>query len=105
MSAPLAVAAQGGDGRWRWPIDPRVYDTTPVVRAAEAVAIAGLGAGNLRRLGRCDLAAGGWQLIRRLLRPLDDAAAALESPPTSHCHRAMLDATAVVLLRCARTGR
>jgi integrase len=105
VSAPLAVEAEAGDGRWRWPIDPRVYDTKPAVRATEAAAIADLGAGNLRRLGRCDLAAGGWQLIRRLLRPLDDAAAALESPPTSHCHRAMLDATAVVLLRCARTGR
>jgi hypothetical protein len=86
VSAPLAVAAEGGDGRWRWPIDPRSYDTTPGVRAAEAAAIAGLGAGNLRRLARHDLAAGGWHLIRRLLRPLDDAGAALDtthiaSPP------------------------
>ena len=105
MIAPLAVAAEGGDGRWRWPVDPRSYDTTPAVRAAEAAAIAGLGAGNLRRLARCDLAAGGWQLIRRLLRPLDDAGAALESPPTSHRRRAMLDASAVVLLRCAETRR
>ena len=106
MSAPLAaVLAEGGDGRWRWPIDPGSYDTTPAVRAAEAAAIADLGAGNLRRLARYDRAAGEWQPIRRLLRPLDDAGAALESPPTSHRRRAMLDASAVVLLRCADTGR
>ena|SRR5215467_3294848 len=105
MSAPLAVAAGGGDGRWRWPIDPGSYDTTPAVRAAETAAIAGLGVDNLRRLGRGDRAAAGWQLIRRLLRPLDDAAAAMESPPTSHRRRAMLDASAVVLLRCAQAGR
>ena len=43
MSAPLAVAAEAGDGRWRWPIDPGRYDTAPAVRAAEAAAIAGLG--------------------------------------------------------------
>ena len=106
MSAPLAVLPAGGsDGRWHWPIDPGSYDTAPAVRAAEAAAIADLGAVSLRRLGGCDLAAGRWQPIRRLLRPLDDAAAALESPPTSHRRRAMLDASAVVLLRCAQAGR
>ncbi|WP_157108009.1 hypothetical protein [Nocardia amikacinitolerans] len=39
------------------------------------------------------------------MRPLDDAAAALQVPVTSHRRRAMLDATAVVLLHCAQTGR
>jgi hypothetical protein len=105
VNAPLAVAAGAGDGRWRWPIDPGSYDTTPAVRAAEAAAIADLGVDNLRRLARHDPAAAGWRLIRRLLRPLDDAAAALQSPLTSHRRRAMLDATAVVLLRCAQAGR
>jgi len=106
VSASLAVlSAEASDGRWHWPIDSGSYDTTPAVRAAEAAVIADLGVDNLRRLGRCDLAAGRWQPIQRLLRPLDDAAAALESPPTSHRRRAMLDASAVVLLRCAQTGR
>ena len=105
MTAPLAAPAERGDGRWRWPVDPRRYDTAPAVRAAEAAAITGLGAGNLRRLARHDPAAGGWQPIRRLLRPLDDAGAALDSPPTPHRRRAMLDASAVVLMRCAQTGR
>jgi integrase len=50
-------------------------------------------------------AARGWHEIRRLLLPLDDSGATLESPPTPHRRRAMLDATAVVLLRCAETGR
>jgi Phage integrase family len=104
VSAPAAVAARCGDGRWHWPIDPTGYDTAPVVRLAEATAIASLGASSLRRLGRYDRAAGEWQLIRRLLRPLDDAAAALRSPPASH-RRASLDASAVALLRCAETGR
>jgi hypothetical protein len=105
VNASPAAAAEGGDRRWRWPIDPRQYDTTPALRAAEAAAIAELGVDNLRRLARHDPAAGGWPLIRRLLLPLDDAGAALESPPTSHRRRAMLDASAVVLLRCAQTSR
>jgi len=92
-------------GPWRWPVDPARYDRAPLLRAAEKDAIIELGVGSLRRLARHDPAARGWQQIRRLLRPLDDAAAALEDPPTSHRRRAMLDATAVVLLRCAETGR
>lgn len=51
MSAPLAVAAQGGEGRWRWRIDPRSYDTTAVVRATGAAAIADLGVDNLQPPG------------------------------------------------------
>ena len=92
-------------GSWRWPVDPARCDTAPVLRAAEKDAIIELGPVNLRRLARQDPAAQGWQQIRRLLRPLDAAAAALEAPLTSHRRRAMLDATAVVLLRCAETGR
>jgi integrase len=92
-------------GCWCWPVDPRRYDVTPAVRAAEVAAIVELGAGNLRRLARHDPEARGWHEIRRLLRPLDDAGAALESPLTPHRRRAMLDAAAVVLLQCAETGR
>jgi integrase len=106
VTAPAALVAVPGDsGCWRWPIDPDRYDTTRMVRAAEKQAIAELGVDNLRRLARHDPAAPGWRQIRRLLRPLDDAGAALASPPTPHRRRAMLDASAVVLLRCAETGR
>jgi integrase len=100
-----AVGRLGSPCPWRWPVDAARYDTAPLLRAAEQDAIAELGAGNLRRLARHDPDARGWQQIRRLLRPLDDATAALEGPLTSHRRRATLDATAVVLLRCAETGR
>jgi hypothetical protein len=100
-----AAGRHGSPGSWQWTVDAARYDTAPLLRAAELDAIAELGPGNLRRLARHDPAAPGWQQVRRLLRPLDDAAAALEGPLTSHRRRAMLDATAVALLRCAETGR
>jgi integrase len=105
VTASVAAGRPDRSGYWRWPIDPGRYDTTPVLRATEKDAIVELGVDNLRRVARHDPAARGWQQIRRLLRPLDDADAALEAPLTSHRRRAMLDATAVVLLRCAETGR
>jgi hypothetical protein len=92
-------------GRWRWPVDPAGHDTTPALRDAERDGIIGLGADGLRRLARHDPAARGWRQVRRLLRPLDDASDALQVQLTHHRRRAMLDATAVVLLRCAETGR
>ena len=105
MTVTSAAGRPGSPGTWQWPVDAARCDTAPLLRAAEQDAIAELGPGNLRRLARHDPAAGGWQQIRRLLRPLDDATAALEGPLTSHRRRAMLDAAAVVLLRCAETGR
>jgi integrase len=100
-----AAGRHGSPGSWQWPVDAARYDTAPLLRAAELDAIAELGPGNLRRLARHAPAAPGWQQVRRLLRPLDDAAAALDGQLTSHRRRAMLDATAVALLRCAETGR
>jgi hypothetical protein len=100
-----AVGGPDSPALWQWPVDLAGYDTAPLLRAAEQDAITELGAGSLRRLARHDPDARGWQQVRRLLRPLEDATAALEGPLTSHRRRAMLDATAVVLLRCAGTGR
>jgi hypothetical protein len=100
-----AAGRPGSRGSWQWPVDAARYDTAPLLRVAELEAIAELGPGNLRRLARHDPAAPGWQQVWRLLRPLDDAAAALDGQLTSHRRRAMLDATAVALLRCAETGR
>lgn len=94
-----------GDRRWTWPIDVGEFDTTIALRGNEKHAIAELGSVNLRRLARHDAWAPGWSIIRRLLRPLDAVNAALDSPPTSHRLRAMGDAVAVILLRCADLGR
>ncbi|HEX2298271.1 MAG TPA: hypothetical protein VHH34_07110 [Pseudonocardiaceae bacterium] len=74
MTASVAGGRPDRPGDWRWPIDPGRYDTTSVLRATEKDAIVELGVDNLRRLARHDPAARGWQQIRRLLRPLDDAA-------------------------------
>jgi integrase len=105
VTIPSAAGLPDPSGPWQWPVDAGRYDTAPLLRAAEQDAIIELGAGSLRRLARHDPAARGWRQVRRLLRPLDDATAALDGPLTSHRRRAMLDATAVVLLRCAETGR
>ncbi|MGI5219440.1 hypothetical protein [Nocardia sp. CA-290969] len=104
MSAVPATVSAGDDLRWRSPVDPGRYDVTPVLRVAEKDAITELGVDNLRRLARHDPDARGWTKIRRLLLALDDATAAVQAPRTPHRRRAMLDATAVVLLHCAQTG-
>ncbi|MET9412463.1 hypothetical protein ABZX90_43220 [Streptomyces sp. NPDC002935] len=44
-------------------------------------------------------------MILRLLGPLEAVNAALDSPPTPHRRRAMLGVIAVLLTRCAETGR
>ena len=104
MTVPSAAGRPAPSGPWQWPVDAARYGTAPLLRPAEQDAIIKLGVGNLRRLARHDPVARGWQQVRGLLRPLDDAAPALEGPLTPHRRRAMLDATAVVL-RCAETGR
>jgi hypothetical protein len=80
-------------GRSAHPIVPQQLETTPEVDDG-IVALFAIGllavllatltssALNLRRLARHDPSARGWQQIRRLLRPLDDAAAALDAPLT-----------------------
>jgi integrase len=76
-----------------------------MVRAQEAAAIVELGVSNLRRLKTHDPAASGWRTIARLLRPLDAVNAGLDSPPTPHRRRAMLDVVALLLMRCAQPDR
>ncbi|BCY10901.1 hypothetical protein L3i22_059890 [Actinoplanes sp. L3-i22] len=74
------------------------------MRAEEAAAIGELGLATLRRLKTGDPAAPGWPVIARLLRLLDAVNAGLDSPPTPHRRRAMLDVVALVLTRCAQPG-
>ena len=45
------------------------------------------------------------RVIARLLRPLGVVSAGLDSPPTPHRRRAMLDVIAVLLVRCTEAGR
>lgn len=106
MTAPLpATAAEDGAGRWSWPIPPPRDNAAVAVRPAEARALADLGVRNLRRLQYHNPSAPGWRVIARLLGPLEAVNAALDSPPTPHRRRAMLDVIAVLLTRCAETGR
>jgi len=100
VSSPLSLAAS--TIRWHPPI---LRPHLPlVVSAEETAAIVELGVSNLRRLKTSDLAAPGWHVIGRLLRPLDAVNAGLNSPPTPHRRRAMLDVVALLLNRCAQPG-
>ncbi|WP_331772910.1 hypothetical protein OG948_56655 (plasmid) [Embleya sp. NBC_00888] len=58
-------------------------------------AIDELGVRNLRRLQRHDPHAPGWRVIGGPLAPLEAVNAGLDSPPTTHRRRAMLDAVAL----------
>ena len=103
MTAPRPEAA--ARSRWRSPLTGRRFDTTVEIRPQEATAIQELGVDNLRRLQRHDASASGWRVIRRLVRPIDTVNAGLDSPPTPHRRRAMLDVVAVLLVRSAELGR
>jgi integrase len=78
------------------------YDRRPELTGRELEALRRLGV-NVRR-GRCyDGDAPEWQVIERLLQPLDDARDAMWCPAPQH-RRAVTDAIGLVLLRCAQDG-
>src|SRR5690606_30503940 len=93
------------ESRWCPSLIAHHFDTTIKVRDEEARAIGELGIRNLRRLHCHDPNAPGWRVIGRLLRPLETVNAGLDSPPTAHRRRAMADAVAVLLVRCAEVER
>ncbi|MGH8917318.1 MAG: hypothetical protein ACRD0H_03110, partial [Actinomycetes bacterium] len=103
-SLPSAAGA-ATQSRWRSPLAGRRFDTTVAVRPEEARAITELGVRNLRRLQHHDPSAPGWRVIRRLLQPLEAVNAGLDSPPTPHRRRAMLDVVAVLLVRSTELDR
>lgn len=93
------------ESRWCSSIIGHKFDTTIAVRAEESRAIGELGIRNLRRLQYHDPTAPGWRVIGRLLRPVEAVNAGEDSPPTTHRRRAMADAIAVLLARCAEVGQ
>jgi hypothetical protein len=93
------------ESRWCSTIIGKEFDTTVAVRVEESQAIGELGVRNLRRLQYHDPTAPGWRVIGRLLRRLEAVNAGLDSPPTTHRRRAMTDAVAVLLVRCAEMER
>jgi integrase len=106
VTAPLPQAVETApESRWRSPLAPHHFDTTVTVRPEEARAIGELGVRKLRRLQYHDPSEPGWGVIGRLLRPLEAVNAGLDSPPTPHRRRAMLDVVAVLLVRSAEVGR
>jgi hypothetical protein len=96
---PADAAARG----WRWPITLACYDRRPALTSLERTAIPRLGT-NLRRRHGYERDAPQWQQIERLLRPLEDARAALSCVDTRHNRTDSRDAVALVLLHCAETG-
>lgn len=105
MTLHTMKSAAAQDDRWTSPLAGHHFDTTIEVRSQEAQAVTELGVRNLRRLQYHDPTAPGWQTIRRLLGPIETVNAGLDSPPTPHRRRAMLDTAAVLLVRCAETQR
>jgi integrase len=84
-----------------WPIDLERYDRSPLI-PQELKALRGLGWKVRRRHGdKRDSVA--WQRIERLLQPLDDVRAALDSPDQRLYRRASKDAIGLVLWTCAET--
>jgi integrase len=106
MTVPLPRPGTAtGEPRWRSPLADRRFDKSVAIRSEEARAIEELGVRNLRRLQYHDPSAPGWRVTGRLLRPLEAVNSGLDSPPTPHRRRAMLDVLAVLLVRCAEMGR
>ncbi|GAA2906353.1 tyrosine-type recombinase/integrase [Streptomyces mexicanus] len=101
-TAPLPEQA---NGRRHSPIGQRRGHRSPVLSEAERRAIRELGLRNLRRLRYHDPDAPQWTVISRLIQPMRDVNASFDTPPTMHMTRAMNDAIAVVILRCADVGR
>lgn len=100
----LAVAAATGPvtgGRWRWPIDPSRYDRTPTLDPVETRALASAG----EELHDWHAPEWPWasELVR-LVRPLADAAAAIEVP-SARGERPRAAAVALILGTCLAEGR
>lgn len=88
---------------WTWPVDTVCYDRRPDLSPAERAALVQLGT-NVRRRRGYDPDAPQWHVITRLLRPLDDARAAMWCPDSRYYQRAITDAIGLILIRSAENG-
>jgi hypothetical protein len=99
-ASPAAALAPPADRAWAWPLDPAGYDRRAELDAAESRALGELG-WLVRRPRGHDPDLPQWRVIGRLLRPLDDARAALGWCPDTRDHqRAVTDAIGLILHRC-----
>lgn len=109
MVDPVRVVGDAGGDHRRWssPLAGNHYDRMPLVLASEQRAIYELGLANLRRRRGYDRHAPQWNVIGRLLAPLDAISSSFSIAPRTqhHLYRGLNDAVAVLLLRCAQTGR
>jgi len=98
-----AASVESSASCWRWPLDLARYNRRPTLSGIERGALQRLG-NDLRRRRGHDRQAPEWGTIARLLRPLDDARAALWCPESRYYQRAITDAVGLVLMRCAEEG-
>ncbi|MFF3159216.1 tyrosine-type recombinase/integrase [Streptomyces sp. NPDC057910] len=99
-----AVTETAAAPSWPWPIDLARYDRGPELSERERTALASLGWQVRRRRGY-DPERVEWRAIARLLRPLDDARAALRWCPDTPAHRrSVTDAVGLILRRCLEDG-
>jgi hypothetical protein len=98
-TASAAVTVTDAAPVWPWPVEAARYDRRPELTANEREALDRLGMDVRRRRGY-DRDAPEWRTVERLLRPLDDARAALWCPDSRYYRRAITDAIGLVLLRC-----
>src|SRR5438132_14341114 len=100
---PVRAAPLPAGRSWRWPLDLSSYDRHGMLRPAELAALRSLG-WEIRRARHDDPSRPQWRTLRRLVRPLDAAYAALGwQPEDERDQRAARDAIAVVLRRCEQT--
>ncbi|WP_424532795.1 tyrosine-type recombinase/integrase [Sphaerisporangium viridialbum] len=99
-AASRRPAELGSAGSWVWPVDVTCYDRRTTLSHLELAVMQRLDTRLRHRTSRIDDLAE-WNMLGRLTRPLDDAAAALHHADTELHRRAVADAIGLVLLRCA----